>query len=96
MTAIRRLEELQQQNKPVHSNRNFGVFQEVHTSSEGVSFTRSQGINLHTPSHSKPSFSIYSEPTNDLPAEAVDHPWTPFKSTAAQSKENERSLHKHT
>lgn len=89
MAAIRRLEELEKQNKPaVNANRNFGVLQEIHTSDGEVSYSQSQGIAVRNPENTGLSFPVYTEsqPTQ----QSVDLPWKRFELNSNQQKENDR------
>lgn len=89
MAALRKLEAIAKQSKaPAASNRNFGVLQEVHSSSSGVTFQQSQGLSHNEPApRSEVPFSICTQSSADNPsAPPSQHE---FASEAVQSKENE-------
>lgn len=89
MAALRKLEAIAKQSKaPAASNRNFGVLQEVHSSSSGVTFQQSQGLSHNEPApRSEVPFSICTQSSADNPSALPSQ--HEFASGAVQSKENE-------
>ena len=90
MSAIRRLEQIEKQNKQTPSNRNFGVLQEVHANPHGAVLAPSQGLaGISSAPTAQPAFSILRDEETEE-KESIELPWTRIDSFSAQSKENER------